>query len=129
MSYFEDLLNTHKWYVSHEVLAIEVDSSEPTKDVGLMENLILIRADNPDEAYDKAMQHGSINESEITVEGRPGRVVFKGLKELVLIYDELVDGAELEWREYNISREKLGKMLKSKDDLQAFNLIPKDNKV
>ena len=127
MSYFEELLNSRKWYISHEVFTIEADSDVNAITTEVMENLILIRADSPQEAYEKALSHGAISESDITVDDNPGRVAFKGLRELSLIYDELVDGAELEWREYELERDKIDKMLKSKDELQAFNWQPKED--
>ena len=43
--------------------------------------------------------HGRESEEEIRIDGRKGRHRFDGLKDLVLIYDALEDGTELEWHE------------------------------
>jgi len=108
------------WYVSHEILAIELDD-EDTDDVLVWENLILINADDPSEAYEKAMQHGVASEDEIKVNGKKGRLSFKGLKDLVLIYEELEDGAEIEWHEIRISKSELNGWVKTKPEMHAFN--------
>lgn len=125
MGYVDELYLTRKWYVSHEILTLAPDHSPADAKLDVWENLILIRAQSPEEAYLKAMEHGRANESAITVGGEKGSVRFRGLRDLVLIYDELEDGAEIEWHEMDLTREEVDELLKDKNDLHAFNPVTK----
>jgi hypothetical protein len=113
------------WYLSHEILSFELeDQSTYQERVPLWENLVLIKADGAEEAYDKAMQHGLASEGTVTIDGRIGRCRFKGLKELSRIYEEIADGAEIEWREYELSKDAIDQLLLPKDKLHAFQPLP-----
>jgi hypothetical protein len=52
---------------------------------------------------------------------KKGRQRFCGLKDLVLIYDDLEDGAELEWHEMELTRAQVTELTKPKGQLHAFN--------
>jgi len=122
-----DTLNSDtKWYLAYEILYFETDDSPEGQPYLVWENLILIEASNPEEAYKKAMKHGYDNEHEVRIDGRKGHCRFKGLKDLVKIYDELEDGSEIEWREYEVDRAGLDALIKHKHDFHAFKLIPAD---
>ncbi|MCI0565548.1 MAG: DUF4288 domain-containing protein [Nitrososphaera sp.] len=110
--YREDLQKSRKWYLSHEILYLEPEDTSCDSKILVWKNLILIRADSPEEAYQKAIQHGVDSENEVRVEGQKGHFKFKGLKDLVLIYDDLDDGAEIEWHEMNLGKEELEKLPK-----------------
>ena len=122
MTYIDDLYKNKKWYLAHEILYIEVNEALNQESFWVWENLILIQADNPEEALDKAMINGQNSEGPVEIHGIKGYLTFKGLKNLILIYDELEDGAELEWMEYEVNKEKLEQMVRTKQDMQAFNL-------
>jgi len=111
------------WYISHEVLSFQTKRPGP-KEVKLTvwENLVLIKARNPEEAYRKALKRGRWNEEEVKIDGVDGYCKFKGLRDLVLIYDELEDGAEVEWREFQVNGAELSRMIKRKQRMQAFNI-------
>jgi hypothetical protein len=126
LNYSETVYKTRKWYISHELLAFEVTNRGPrskkaTKMV-VWENLILIRARNPEEAYRKALKHGRQNEEKVKIGGKDGQCRFKGLKDLVLVYDDLDDGSELEWHDLRLGMVELAKIVKRKRSMQAFNL-------
>lgn len=123
MSYRSDLYRTRKWYISHEMLCAVTDDQGLDEPLIVWENLILIQANNPEDAYEKAIQHGHDSEEEIRIDGKTGRHRFCGLKDLVLVYDDLEHGAELEWHEMELTRTQVEKLLKEKDQLHAFNPI------
>jgi hypothetical protein len=122
MTYIDDLYKNKKWYLAHEILYIEVNEALNQESFWVWENLVLIQADNPEEALDKAMINGQNSEGPVEIHGIKGYLTFKGLKNLILIYDELEDGAELEWMEYEVNKEKLEQMVRTKQDMHAFNL-------
>jgi Domain of unknown function (DUF4288) len=63
-------------------------------------NLVLIRADSPEEAYPKAVELGAAGEQSYeNLDGTRVEFRFRGLRELSVIYDELEHGAELTYSE------------------------------
>lgn len=127
MTYMEDLQNKRRWYLSHEILYLEPDDVSNERERLVWENLILINANSPDEAYQKALQHGLDSQCEVKVDGQPRRFKFKGLKNLVLIYDDLEDGAEIEWLETTLDKEELEKLIRAKQDMHAFRPVEIDS--
>lgn len=109
-----------KWYLSYEVLYFEYEDSKLQEDYVVWENLILIEADSPEKAYRKAVEHGKLSEGELRINEKKGFCKFKGLKKLIPIYEEIEDGCEIEWREYEASKKELNKLVGSKRKLQAF---------
>lgn len=100
-------------------------------------NLMLVRADSPDEAYEKAIELGK--ESEISYENPDGKSVvhvFRGIKDLNVIHDELEHGAELNYEErIGVSNDEIERMVPPKEQLTIFrpdevsenpNYMPKD---
>jgi len=86
-------------------------------------NTILIRADSPEIAYEKALTLGeSANRVFTNTDGIDVRVNFRGLRGLYPVYDRLEDGAELlyEKRE-GMSDEAIAKMVKPKEELAVFS--------
>jgi hypothetical protein len=125
LTYFTKIFETRKWYISHEILYFEKSEQGSTPEkVALWENLILIQANDPEEAYRKAVDHGRLSEEPIKIDGEDGHCRFLGLKDLVLVYDQLEDGAELEWQEREVNSHELGGAIRPKEKLHAFNLRP-----
>lgn len=60
----------------------------------------------------------------MTVNGDDGHCRFKGLRDLVLIYNDLEDGVELEWHEMTLSSVELDRLAKPKARMHAFNSAP-----
>ena len=125
MSYSSELYKTRKWYISHEILGFEKSNkNEVAEHLTIWENLILIRANDPEEAYQKSIAHGRLQEEPVEIDGEEGYCKFLGLKNLFLIYDQIEDGIELEWYEREISVNELSTIIKIKENLHAFNLEP-----
>lgn len=86
-----------KWYLARLVVAISVGRR---KTVTVHVNTVLVRADSPNEAHEKALALG--RSEEIRYENAKGEKVrfdFLGLRELTVIHDELEHGAELAFSE------------------------------
>jgi len=127
MSYSSELCETRKWYISHEILCFQRSNENKAGErLTIWENLILIRANDPEEAYQKSIAHGRLNEETVQIDGEDGYCRFLGLKNLFLIYDQLEDGTELEWYEREVSASELSNMIKPKESLHAFNLEPEE---
>jgi hypothetical protein len=127
LGYAEELIKHRHWYISHELLYFESPETRAETEITVWENLILIRADGPEDAYQKAMERGRSNEQPVRIDGVEGRCRFLGLRDLVIIYDELEDGAELEYKERQVKSSELSKMVRSKERFQAFNLNPEED--
>lgn len=82
-------------------------------------------SDSSRESRRSVPQSDGANESAITLQGKEGKVRFRGLKELVLIYDGLEDGAEIEWHEMELIQAEVDELLKNKNELHAFNPVTK----
>jgi hypothetical protein len=111
-----------RWYVSHEILAFEPRAKSAVRKLDVWENLILISANSPEQAYGKAIESGRASEGPVMLDGRPGFCKFKGLRELVLVYDDLEDGVELEWHELELTKKEIEKLIRPKRKLHAFKL-------
>ncbi|MBL8236403.1 MAG: DUF4288 domain-containing protein [Bryobacterales bacterium] len=85
-----------KWYLAELVEALTVEG-DPTLTIHI--NMILVRAGDPEEAYQSALQLGS--EYQTSYQNPGGRTVtirFAGIHTLNVIHDELEHGAELSYR-------------------------------
>jgi hypothetical protein len=111
-----------QWYLAEIVEEIKVED-DPRNVVHA--NLMLIRADSPDEAYDRALQLGK--EGEMRYHNPAGKEVsarFRGLKSLGVIYDKLEHGAELRYSErIAMPEEETQKLLVPKEQLEVFRPI------
>ncbi len=109
-----------KWYLAWIVLESIIGGD--SRNV-VHTNLMLVRADSPDEAYSKAVELGRA--AEMTYEnpqGEPVVSVFRGLRELCVIYDELEDGAELTYEEeFGVSNDEIERNIKSKERFAVFS--------
>jgi len=111
------------WYLAELVMKIVV-ADDPRNVVH--QNLVLVRADAPEEAYEKALHFGKGSETSYeNPEGKLVQITFEGLSDLDLILEELEDGAELTFHyKINVSEEQLRSIVQPKDRLRAF-LPPK----
>jgi hypothetical protein len=128
LSYSKRVYKTRKWYISHELLSFGTKKSKNGRNdekLVVWENLVLINAKSPEDAYRKAIKHGSLNEENVKINGKEGYCSFNGLRDLVLIYDDLEDGSELEWHDLRLNPSELRRLVKRKKQMQAFNVGPK----
>lgn len=111
--------NNIKWYLAELVEEIQIDGESENI---VHNNLVLIHADTPEEAYKKAVARGSAMND--TYEISPGKKVvstFRGLSDLNPILDELEDGATIAYEELTgLSAEEVSDMVPEKDLLGAF---------
>jgi hypothetical protein len=111
-----------KWYLATLVEEITVEGE--TVNV-VHKNLVLIRADSPEQSYEKATQLGA--ESEMNYQNPHGKMVevrFKGLSDLSVIYEELEDGAELRFEEViGLPKDDVQALIRRKEDLSVFRPI------
>lgn len=94
------------WYVATYVLRfVELDmpgNDDPDKRFLTWENTILVRAANLDEAYDKTVRIGT--QATVPYKGGPAPGVgvqwlFEGVLQILPVYEEIEDGAEIMWSE------------------------------
>ena len=108
-----------KWYLAEIVEVIEI-ADEQEKIVNI--NFMLVRADSPEEAYEKAMELG--RDVEISYDNTDGKLVtcrFQGLKNLYVIHDELEHGAEILYeRVEGLQDNEIQELVRRKEDLNIF---------
>jgi len=112
-----------KWYLAEIVLEFQIEA-EPENVVHT--NVVLVRADSPEEAYARAKALGQEGEAVYTnPHGRTVRVVYRGLSDLNVVDGELEDGTELIYtREAGLSESELAGRIRPKEDLGVFR--PRD---
>jgi hypothetical protein len=109
-----------EWYIAELVVVFTfVKAAENLVHI----NTLLIRADSPDIAYDKAIARGELenrvfrNSDEEEVQVR-----FRGLRGLYPVHDRLEDGAELLYEKREaVSEEDIKKILTPKEELAIFS--------
>ena len=108
-----------KWYLADIVMEFKVGTDDGNT---IHSNLRLVRADSPEEAYEKALLLGK--EAELVYDNTDGEKVivsFRGLRDLNVIYDEFEHGAEILYSEYeDLSEDALAKMITPKEQLSIF---------
>ncbi len=115
------------WYVARVLVRFEYydeDKSNLNRRCKAWINQILIKAGSPEEAYEKALEHGKLHEAGEAWDdtGRKGSWQFEGLTSLLPIYDELEDGTEISWHEYeNRAVKKVKSWALPKDELEVFD--------
>lgn len=117
-----------RWWLASYIERFEFDDenkSNMKRRCLAYENTIIIKANNRDEAYRKAVKVGLIgNKSpgEIKETGRRGKWIFEGLSLLLPIYEDLEDGSEILWTEhFNKTVRKIKSLVRKKNELDVFN--------
>jgi hypothetical protein len=108
------------WYLAGLIQDLRVASDA----LGLVNvNWILINTSDAEEAYTKALEFGSnLNYDDRNADGEIVESRFKGLKDLLHIYDPLEDGCEIFFDEYdNKSIGDVERMAASKEPLTVFD--------
>ena len=111
-----------KCYLARLVEQINVEGDP--RDV-VHTSLVLVRADSPDGAYQKALELGA--QREIAYENPQGLKVtttFRGLQDLGVIHNPLEHGAELEYtEEVGVDEAALKGRIRRKEELSVFASI------
>ncbi len=107
------------WYVAEILEEISVEGA--AKKV-VHRNLVLVDADSPDQAYERAVELGKQGESSYrNPEGRNVLARFLGLADLSVVYDELEHGAELAYTEQLVrSDEDTSHLVRPRSQLSIF---------
>ncbi len=107
------------WYVAELVQEVS-SSAEPECTVYV--NLILVRATDPDQAFEKALAFGRREEvSEENDKGERTISAFHGLRSLTPVYEELGDGAEISYEEHkHVSKQEVGRFVTPRENLAVF---------
>ena len=109
-----------KWYLADIVLEINIED-DPRKVVHT--NLVLVRADSPEEAYQKAIELGTANEASWeNIDRKRVTFRFRGLRNLnVILFGKLEHGVELIYGE-NIGMDEaaIQKWVTPKEELGVF---------
>ena len=110
------------WYVAQVVLEATVEGD--ARNVVHI-NYLLVRAESPEEAYDKALRLGTQHETAYrNRDNKEVNIAFRGLRNLTVVYESLEDGAELLYEEMvGISAESVARLVSAKDCLGVFKPI------
>src|SRR5437762_8230283 len=87
-----------KWFLAEIVMECRIQGD--SRNV-VHKNVTLIRADSPEEAYEKSIEMGK--QQETSYKNRAGKKVhflYRGLSRLLVIHDDLQHGAEMLWEEH-----------------------------
>ena len=101
------------WYVgSYLIRFIKLEDEkkdDPEEKFTAWENTVIVKARELDEAYEKIVEVAELDTKSYKgdPEGVPVQWVFEGVTELLPIYEELEDGSEIMWREYNPTKLKI----------------------
>ena len=108
-----------KWYIAELVMECQIEQ-EPRNVVHV--NIVLVRADSPQEAFEKAEQLGKESEdSYLNHNNQQATWYYRGLRDLNVIYDDLEHGAELMFEEeIGVSEDEVQDMLREKSELNVF---------
>jgi hypothetical protein len=120
----------HGWWIAAYVERFEYDDEDKrngNRRCFAWENTIILSAKDRDRAYEKAVQIGRRSEGHRAwnADGREGQWKFEGLTSLVPIYEELVDGAEVLWREHkNVAVKTVRSLVPRRKELEVFDDTP-----
>lgn len=108
-----------EWYIADLLMEITVHGAKSNV---IHRNLTLIRADLPEEAYQKAEKVGK--QSETSYHNPKGQLVeirFRGIVKLDAIYEPLEDGAELAFEEIiGVSEQEIQRIIPPREKLDVF---------
>lgn len=111
-----------RWYLAEIVEEIRVEN-EANNIVHV--NLVLVRADSPEEAYIEAIKlGGESNQVYHNTDNQVVRIHFRGLRDLNVIHEELEHGSEIAYEEKEgISEPEILQLVRTKNDLGVFRAI------
>jgi hypothetical protein len=108
-----------EWFLAELVMKITVAGD--LRNV-VHQNIILVRASSPEDAYEKALGFGRGQETSYhNPSGKAVQFSFEGLSSLVQVYEELEDGAEISFRsKIGLSEKQIRSLVLPRTSLQAF---------
>jgi hypothetical protein len=107
------------WYIAEVVLEITVEGA--TQNIVHI-NYLLVRADSPEDAYEKALRLGAEHErTYLNGDNKEVIISFRGLRNLTVVYESLEHGAELLYEEMlGMKEEAIDALVQPKDRLSVF---------
>jgi hypothetical protein len=120
---------TMSWYAAHVVMVVRF-KVQPQEHYPAWENIILLRADSGDEAFERAERRGRQDEGDdggtFRWGGKPAEWVFAGVRKVVACVDEGVqpgDGTEVSYTDLEFSsREELDRFVEG----EAAHVLVRD---
>jgi hypothetical protein len=108
-----------EWFLAQVVEEIRVAGSKRNV---VHINYVIIRADSPEAAYDRAMALGKQGETSYVNElGKRVTIRFRGLRDLDVIYEPLEDGCEIMYAEkLGVSPKGIRRLVRPKKELEVF---------
>lgn len=108
-----------EWYLAELVMKITV--AEDPRNI-VHQNLVLVRADSPDEAYEKALKFGKDAETSYdNPDGKAVRIMFEGLSGLDEIDEDIEDGAEIGFRyQVGLPDKQIKSLVRPRNRLPVF---------
>jgi hypothetical protein len=101
------------------------DRKNPNRRCLAWENTVLVQARTREQAYRKAAGIGRRSEGDeawIPRSGRKGAWRFEGLTSLLPVYDQIEDGVEVLWKQYeNVAVRSVQSRVKQMRELDVFN--------
>lgn len=115
------------WYLADIVLEHQIED-EPRNVIHI--NTILVRANSPERAYERALEIGRDADREYqNPDDKTVRVIFRGLRNLLVIYEPLRSGSELTYQERtNLSEAEVAALVTPRDELGVFEERGKPSK-
>jgi hypothetical protein len=109
-----------QWFIA--ILVEELRVLETGGNV-IWKNFHLIRAHDPETAYQKALEIGTrLRDEYKNSDNQTVKTFFRGIAQLLPVYEELEDGAEILFEsEENVPEDRIISMAKPKEELAAFS--------
>lgn len=99
------------WYAAHIIMYVKLKADSQRR-FPIWENIVLLEAQNPETALQKAEQHGRLGEGDadgsFTWGGKPATWVFAGVRKLLQCEDQQTrpgDGTEITYSELEVKSE------------------------
>jgi hypothetical protein len=118
------------WWVATTIERFQFDDediSNPHRRCRAFTNTVILKADDRERAYEKAVEYGNCgidSKSDWSDEkGRKGKWIFEGLSNLIPIYDEIdPDGTEIVFDDdIGVSVKRVKSWVRNKSELEAFD--------
>lgn len=119
-----------RWWVAIMVERFQYDhedESNPRRRCRAFTNTVILKAENRELAYKKALEYGELGNDEksdwVDEKGRKGKWVFEGLTSLMKMVDEEIDpdGTEIFFEDdVGVSVGRVQSWIRQKEELEAF---------
>ena len=110
------------WYLASLLINVE-KTGNPATIYQVRRCHCLISAATHDDAYQRALKLGkALAESYVSPGGLRGWA-FRGIRDLVMVYEPPEDAAELAWSQVELTADELRNTVRRKEDMRAFRTV------